>query len=201
MTWTAPTTDGGSSITGYSLTASPGGKTLTVAGTTRTATLTGLSNGTSYTVTATASNAIGTGPVSGRSAPVTPKDRVAPTITLTGRPSSTVTASATAQYRFAGTHPSDPVTSLRYLCSLDGRTATACTSGVTYSGLTSATHTFTVTAVDRAGNASKPAAFTWRVDRSGADRVDDRAHDRLLPVDQPHPGMDDARHRQRHRQR
>jgi hypothetical protein len=165
VTWTAPITDGGSPITGYSLTAAPGGATLTVAGTTRTATLTGLSNGTAYTVTATATNAIGTSRVSARSAPVTPKDRVAPTITLTGRP-PTVTTSPTAQFRFAGTDPSDPVTSLRYLCSLDGRTATACTSGATYSGLPSATHTFTVTAVDRAGNSSKPAAFAWRVDRS-----------------------------------
>ncbi len=59
VTWTAPTNKGGSTITKYTVTSSPGGKTATTSGAT-TATVTGLTNGTSYTFTVTATNATGT---------------------------------------------------------------------------------------------------------------------------------------------
>jgi hypothetical protein len=69
--WAAPADDGGSPITGYTATASPGGQTCTSAGTS--CTIGGLANGTPYTVTVTATNAIGTGPASGASNVVTPQ--------------------------------------------------------------------------------------------------------------------------------
>lgn len=58
VSWTAPSFDGGTAITGYRVTASPGGATLTVGGGSTTATLTGLTDGTAYTfqVVATDSN-------------------------------------------------------------------------------------------------------------------------------------------------
>lgn len=71
VAWAAPA-DGGSPITGYTVTASPGGKQVTVAGSATTATITGLTNGTPYTFTVTAANAVGTSPVSAQSSPVTP---------------------------------------------------------------------------------------------------------------------------------
>ena len=60
VTWSAPSSDGGSPITGYTVTASPSGATASVGGSTLSATVTGLANGTSYTFTVTATNAVGT---------------------------------------------------------------------------------------------------------------------------------------------
>ena len=66
VSWTAPS-DGGSQITSYTVTASPGPATAVVNGTppATTATVTGLTNGTAYTCSVTASNALGTGAASG----------------------------------------------------------------------------------------------------------------------------------------
>ena len=72
MTWTAPASDGGSAITGYTVTSSPDGKTASAGASATSATVTGLTNGTAYTFTVTATNAIGTGPASAASNSVTP---------------------------------------------------------------------------------------------------------------------------------
>ncbi|WP_343990838.1 glycoside hydrolase domain-containing protein, partial [Terrabacter terrae] len=72
VSWTAATANG-SPVTGYTVTASPGGVTATVAGSATSATVTGLTNDTAYTFTVTATNAVGTGPTSLASAPVAPR--------------------------------------------------------------------------------------------------------------------------------
>jgi hypothetical protein len=71
VSWTAPG-DGGSPISGYTVTASPGGATVTVTGSTTSAAVSPLVNGTSYTFTVVATNAVGTGPASAPSNAVTP---------------------------------------------------------------------------------------------------------------------------------
>jgi hypothetical protein len=70
VTFTAPTNNGGSAITSYTVTSSPG--SLTGTGASSPITVSGLTNGTAYTFTVTATNATGTGPASAASNSVTP---------------------------------------------------------------------------------------------------------------------------------
>ena len=85
VSWTAPASDGGSDITGYTVTAadsttpSNGGETCTTTGA-LTCTVTGLTNGDSYTFTVVATNGVGDGPASAPSNAVIPA--VAPTATI-----------------------------------------------------------------------------------------------------------------------
>ena len=73
VSFTAPVSNGGSTITSYTATSNPGNitKTLSQAGS-GTITVTGLTNGTAYTFTVTATNANGTGAASAASNAVTP---------------------------------------------------------------------------------------------------------------------------------
>jgi uncharacterized protein (TIGR02145 family) len=70
VTFTAPASNGGSTITGYTVTSSPGN--ITGTGSASPITVTGLTNGTAYTFTVTATNAIGTSLASSASNSVTP---------------------------------------------------------------------------------------------------------------------------------
>ena len=70
VSFTTPALYGNSSITGYTVTSSPGKKTAS--GTVAPITVKGLTNGIAYTFTVTATNKIGTGPPSAASSPVTP---------------------------------------------------------------------------------------------------------------------------------
>ncbi len=69
LTFTAPVSTGGSAITGYTATCSPGGSGT---GASSPIAVSSLSNGTPYTCTVTATNAIGTSAASGASGAVTP---------------------------------------------------------------------------------------------------------------------------------
>jgi uncharacterized repeat protein (TIGR03803 family) len=73
VSFTAPTSDGGFPITGYTVTSNPrGGKDAEAGKTTTEHTVKGLTNGHSYTFTVTATNKAGTGAASGASNSVTP---------------------------------------------------------------------------------------------------------------------------------
>ncbi|WP_269790017.1 DUF4347 domain-containing protein [Stenotrophomonas sp. Iso1] len=70
VTFTAPASVGGGNISGYTVTASPGGATGT--GSHSPITVTGLTNGTPYEFTVTATNNVGTGAASNASNSITP---------------------------------------------------------------------------------------------------------------------------------
>ncbi len=70
VSWSAPAS-GGSPITGYRVVAAPGGRGCTTTDATR-CTVTGLPNGRAFRFTVTAANAVGSGPASAASLPVTP---------------------------------------------------------------------------------------------------------------------------------
>jgi hypothetical protein len=75
VNFSAPASNGGSPITSYTVTSSPGG--LTASGSGSPIVVSGLTNGTSYTFTVTATNGAGTGP------PSTPSNAVTPGLSLT----------------------------------------------------------------------------------------------------------------------
>ena len=70
VAFTAPTNNGGSVITGYTVRSNPGN--ITVTGSTSPITVTGLTNGTAYTFTVVATNAVGNSVASAASTSVTP---------------------------------------------------------------------------------------------------------------------------------
>ena len=79
VSFTPPTDGGGSPITAYVVTASPGGLTATGLGSP--ITISGLTNGTAYTFTVAATNATGTSKSSAASSAVTPYGEASPPLT------------------------------------------------------------------------------------------------------------------------
>jgi Domain of unknown function (DUF4082)/Fibronectin type III domain/Bacterial Ig domain len=79
VSWNAPANEGGSPLTGYTVTPFIGASAQTpvhVSPSTTSTTLTGLSNGTSYTFAVTASNEVGESALSSASNSVTPQDTI-----------------------------------------------------------------------------------------------------------------------------
>ena len=72
ISWTAPASNGGSTITGYTVTSVFGGFSATVSGTTTSTIITGLTGGTGYTFRVVATNAAGNSSYSSTSSSVTP---------------------------------------------------------------------------------------------------------------------------------
>ena len=155
VTFTAPATNGGSPITGYTVTSAPGGFTGT--GTTSPITVTGLTNGTAYTFTVTATNTAGTGSASAASNSVTPTGPPgAPTIgtATAGNDSASVTFTAPAS------DGGSPITDYTVTTHAPGGlTGTGTTSPITVTGLTNGTsYTFTVTATNVVGTGASSNA-------------------------------------------
>lgn len=98
VTFTAPGSNGGAAITGYIVTASPGG--ITASGISSPISVTGLTNGTPYTFTVAATNSVGTGPNSAVSSSIVPKAPQTITFTNPGEQNfgttPTISASSTS---------------------------------------------------------------------------------------------------------
>jgi len=73
VSWSAPSSDGGSPITGYTVAVTPATASAQVTVSGLTATVTGLPSGRTVAILVSAVNAVGTGP-SAASSPVTPPD-------------------------------------------------------------------------------------------------------------------------------
>ena len=163
VNWSAPSSNGGSPITSYTVTPYIGSEarpatTVTGSPPATSATITGLTNGTSYTFTVTATNSVGTGPASEHSNTVTPATTPsAPTaVTATaGGASATVSWSAPSN----GGSQITSYTITPYIGS-EARPTTTITgsppaTSTTITGLTIGTsYTFTVTATNSIGTSA-----------------------------------------------
>jgi len=161
VSWTAPASDGGSAITGYTATSSPGSKTCAWTTGPLACTVTGLSTGQAYTFTVTATNTIGTGPASDASPPVMPVGPPGPPASVAGtRGDGQVGVLWSAPVSNGGS----AITGYTVTSSPEGKTCAAPapgTLGCTVSGLTNGQpYTFTVVASNTygPGTASSPSA-------------------------------------------
>ena len=144
----------GSTITGYTVTSSPGG--LTATGSASPLTVTGLTNGTAYTFTVSAINGVGTSAASGASNSVTPN-------IVPGAPTAVSAAAGNNQASVSFTPPvsngGTAVLSYTVTSSPGGLTATGSASPLTVTGLTNGTaYTFSVVATNAAGSGASSLA-------------------------------------------
>ena len=139
VTFGAPVSNGGSAITGFTVTSNPGAITGTGAGSP--ITVAGLTNGVTYTFSVTATNANGTGPASASSNAVTPKA------------AQNITFGAPAPQQFGSTPLLSAIASSGLTVTFSSSTPSVCT--ITPAGALTfvAAGTCTINA-DQAGNAS-----------------------------------------------
>jgi uncharacterized protein (TIGR02145 family) len=159
VSFTVPTSDGGSAITEYTVTSSPASSPATFTGTTSPIVVTGLTNGTSYTFTVVATNEVGNSVASDASETVTPF------ISVPDAPTSPVATAGFEQASVAFTAPASDggsaITEYTVTSSPGDLTATGTTSPIVVTGLANGTsYTFTVVATNEVGNSDASGATT-----------------------------------------
>ncbi|WPC43962.1 beta strand repeat-containing protein [Clostridium sp. JS66] len=157
VSFTAPASDGGSGITGYTVTSNPGGFTGTGSGSP--ITVSGLTNGTAYTFTVTATNGVGTGAASSASSSVTPTAAATVPGAPTGVSATAGDGQATVSFTAPASDGGSGITSYTVTSNPGGFTGTGSGSPITVSGLTNGTaYTFTVTATNGVGTGAASSA-------------------------------------------
>jgi len=143
ITFTAPTNDGGSVVTGYTVTASNGS---TISGSASPLIIAGLTNGTAYTFTVKATNINGDSLASTASSSVTPVASSAPKLETPGQPTGNpyVGSTLTSNVVFSGS-PTPVITYQWKVCD-DETDLASCTN---ISGATSATFVPTISHLDK----------------------------------------------------
>ncbi|HEY5024774.1 MAG TPA: fibronectin type III domain-containing protein, partial [Acidimicrobiales bacterium] len=139
----------GSTITGYTVTSSPGGHTCVWTSGPLTCTVSGLTNGTPYTFSVTATNGVGTGPASTASSAVTP---AAVPGAPTGVHATASDGAASVSFTAPVNNGGSAITSYTVTEYPGGATTSCSASPCTVSGLSNGTpYTFIVTATNGAG--------------------------------------------------
>ena len=148
VSWSVPTSNGGSPISQYTVTSAPGAITASCANSP--CTVTGLTNGTSYTFTVTASNGTGTGPASAASPAIVP-------IGPPGAPTAVTAVGAQNGVSLVSWVPPSSnggaaISSYTVTSSPGGYTCSTASTSCTVSGLTNGSgYSFTVSATNSAG--------------------------------------------------
>ncbi len=131
VSWTAPGDDGGSAITGYTVSATPGSATCTAAAPQSSCTVATLVNGTPYTFRVMATNTIGDGPLSKASTAVTPVGPQSISFAANPGPIAFGTSGIAAATASSGQPVSYGVTvASATVCSIDAGTGVITTVGV-----------------------------------------------------------------------
>ena len=164
ISWTVPTS-GGSPITSFTATATPGGQSCTVEAPSTSCIVRGLANGSPVAFAVYATSAEFIGPLSSPSTQVVPFGTAPDTQINTG-PSGTISSNQ-ATFTFAGDPAADTA---KIQCRIDSGPFADCTSPKTFTGLTDGSHTATFRAEDAAGNQDQtPATRTFTVDTTAPD--------------------------------
>jgi hypothetical protein len=182
LSWTPPSVDGGSPLTGYTVRAYAGATYLGLInlGLVTQVNIGGLANGTAYTFTVASRNIAGLGAESAASSPVTPRTVPDPPTSVTATAGA---AAATVSWSPPAYNGGSAITGYvvrRFVSgALDGVTSVGAVTQATIGGLTPGiTYTFRVTALNAAGGGSQSAesnpitpvalSFALSITKSGA---------------------------------